>query len=222
MRFDFERVFMSETTAGLLKAAANFTFDNIKDDLFVKVVNKDSELVDRCPHRQVADLYLIPYLLISDDDSGTAYAAVSHKLKNYLEVSDSKLMDQAMLSGMKLFPEMIETMQNMFLMLGDDRPEDPTSKMIVVTNGSQLNGASALFYPGVMEKISLMIGGSYYAIPSSIHEFIIVEPDKGKPGFAEWLSGVIKDVNKSVVSDDDVLSDHPYFYNHRKKVFESC
>ena len=39
-----------------------------------------------------------------------------------------------------------------------------------VTTTKQVNGAIAMFYPGVMERIAEMAGGSYYVVFTSIHE----------------------------------------------------
>ena len=47
--------------------------------------------------------------------------------------------------------------------------------MYVLTNSEGAYGASALFYPGVKEKVSEVIGGDYYVLPSSIHEVLILK-----------------------------------------------
>lgn len=227
MKIEFEKYTAKGITWGYVSPTKTFSYDTIKDNLFIRVVNNRSVrhnnlYVERCPHRQIADLYLIPFVLIGKDNDGVLSYPIMHSIKECLDVSDDELINQAILSGMKLFPEKIDTMENI-LMDADCTPnEDSDVKMIVVSNESGVNGASAMFYPGVMEKVSMMLGGNFYAIPSSIHEFIVIPSNNGKENFSSWLNGIIKNINRTMVNPDEVLSNHAYYYNSKKKVFESC
>ena len=93
------------------------------------------------------------------------------------------------------------------------------SMYILTTNRFQL-GAVALFYPGVAEKIAEMAGGNFYAIPSSVHEFIILpESDKYSE---EELQAMLESGNRDVVSEDDILSDTIYVYDRHLGLLLSC
>lgn len=93
------------------------------------------------------------------------------------------------------------------------------SMYILTTNRFQL-GAVALFYPGVAEKIAEMAGGNFYAIPSSVHEFIILpESDKYSE---EELQAMLESGNREVVSEDDILSDTIYVYDRHLGLLLSC
>ncbi|MBQ6223438.1 MAG: hypothetical protein IJJ44_12570, partial [Solobacterium sp.] len=88
--------------------------------------------------------------------------------------------------------------------------DDDNSEMVVVTNSNMAYGASALFYDGVMNRVADRIGGSYYVLPSSVHEVICV------PAYRmEWtdLQSMVRNINDTVVSDEDVLSDNVYYYD---------
>jgi hypothetical protein len=55
-------------------------------------------------------------------------------------------------------------------------------------------------------------GGSFYALPSSVHEFIVF-PDSDAPDL-DCLRSMVYDANRcGVVDDKDILSDHVYHYD---------
>jgi hypothetical protein len=83
---------------------------------------------------------------------------------------------------------------------GEDRSDGP----MVVTNNSGMFGAGTLFIAGVAEKI-YSERGEYYAIPSSLHEWIIIP--KTFEHDAENLLSMVKKANDSVVPESDQLSD---------------
>lgn len=86
-------------------------------------------------------------------------------------------------------------------------PQDCT--MVVVTNKTHYLGAASLFLPGVAEKLAEMTGGAFYALPSSIHEFLVVP--KGPE--AETLQLMVQEVNKQQVEPaGEKLSDTVLLY----------
>ena len=59
------------------------------------------------------------------------------------------------------------------------------------------------------------MGGSFYLIPSSVHEFILIKDD-GTPK-AKDLNKMIKNVNETVLEPRDYLSDQCYHYDAKEK-----
>ena len=103
-----------------------------------------------------------------------------------------------MLFGM-MTPEASDTLR--------DEPY-PGSTMLVLTNNVQLNGAAALFYPGVMDQAAERLGGDFIVLPSSTHEVIMIPAD-GMTDFRS-LEQMVKDINRSQVAPEERLSDHVY------------
>ena len=67
----------------------------------------------------------------------------------------------------------------------------------------------------VLEKISKIMDGGYYVIPSSIHEAIIVN------GFgmnASELNEMIENVNEFEIENEDILSNNSQYYDPEEKV----
>lgn len=81
-------------------------------------------------------------------------------------------------------------------------------------------GAAVLFYPGVMDEVARKLGGSFYAIPSSVHEFLAVRAEdfQEENDDTDPLKGIIGDVN-NFLQPDEVLGAGAYYYDAGKRVF---
>ena len=90
--------------------------------------------------------------------------------------------------------------------------------MYVLTNSTGSLGASALFYPDVKEKAAELLGSDFYILPSSCHEVILV-PDSTDIK-AQDLCDMVKQANRSVVEDKDILSDNVLHYSRDERRLE--
>lgn len=84
--------------------------------------------------------------------------------------------------------------------------------MLVLSNRGSREGAALLFNEDVLERISEVMNGDYYIIPSSIHEVIVL---KEMP--APELNQMIAEVNNTQVEPEDVLSYNAQYYDSRNK-----
>ena len=92
--------------------------------------------------------------------------------------------------------------------------------MYVLSNKERLNGAATLFYPGIMQLVASEFGGSYYILPSSIHEVILI-PDDGNMDI-EFLLSMVTSINKDGLLPEDKLTDSVYYYDAEKNKFLRC
>ena len=67
-------------------------------------------------------------------------------------------------------------------------------------------------FTGFLERISG--GKNLYLIPSSIHEWLYIE-DKGM-FTREELTNLLRSVNSEIVSEEEILSDHLYYYEGKE------
>ena len=73
--------------------------------------------------------------------------------------------------------------------------EDP---LLVLTTEDGRLGAAALFYTGIQKRISEIVGGDYYVLPSSVHEVLIM-PDDGHTNARE-LAEMVQMINEHEVN----------------------
>lgn len=98
--------------------------------------------------------------------------------------------------------------------LGMLLPEDISNvNMCIMTNSNMYYGASAILNRELISKFASEQGvRRIIAIPSSIHEFILVPYDKNTMdgSFLEELNDLVGITNKSIVPPEEVLSDQIY------------
>lgn len=116
-----------------------------------------------------------------------------------------------MTNSMVLFPADITEGENWGFYIDGTR---------IVTNKSKMNGAAVFFYPGVMEQLAMELGGSYYIIPSSVHEVIAVKNED--TGFVESLNQTMQEVNDVMVEPYERLLDSAYYYDCVTKEFHKA
>ena len=89
--------------------------------------------------------------------------------------------------------------------------EDDICPMYVATNSKKLNGACVMLYDGLLRDFARKVGKSFYIIPSSIHEVILI-PDTLDMDI-RYMKAMVKEVNGTEVAPDEVLSDNVYRYD---------
>ena len=88
--------------------------------------------------------------------------------------------------------------------------------MKILTNQKRLFGAAVVLYKGYLKRLAERLGQSFYLLPSSIHEWILLLKDEGSMD-EEQLKNMIHEVNTSQLEPQDVLSDSLYYYDATKK-----
>ncbi len=194
------------------KADFNINVDEISENAIIKLVNYErnkEKLVD-CPHIKYLDLAITYRYIVKLDDNGVATALISNKDLERVNITEQQLYDIAMANTRSLFPETIRCMDELIRDIEQICPEEDRNKLFVLTNKSGINGATCMLYDNVVRDFARSKGKNLYILPSSIHEVIIMccdEVDKDR------LKGLLKEVNKFIVSQVDYLSDNVYFYD---------
>lgn len=179
----------------------------VKDRLYIALSSekKNWKLLSRIPYIIVEDLMLTVHILLDRDEDHNQTVMVRNEMLDNWRVDKKTLFEDAMKSSPTVNPI------NIFSFF------DP---MVCVTCTNSLVGSAAgIFYPGVFEQVAEKMNGSYYILPSSVFEVIVI-PDDGsfEP---DTLSAMVTEVNGEVVADNEVLSDHAYYYDAKEKNFRS-
>ena len=93
--------------------------------------------------------------------------------------------------------------------------------MYILTNKYKTNGATVLLYEGMIEALAEYFHMDLIILPSSIHELILMPVENFDPEELQYYTQVVQEVNENQVADDEVLSDHAYFYNRKTHQFIS-
>lgn len=203
-------------------------YEEVKKNLFITPESLARQNVKPHPPRQYyADIPCNARIQIIAEnilEQGIASAVVNENLlQNWGKTFDEVFQD-AVKNTENIRKTIISPMVNVLEEMGlTDIPiEAELQSIFIVTNETKIDGASNLFLPGVMDKVADMIGGSYYVIPSSIHEVIVHPVLPGINGTEEDIASLeemIREVNRESLADKDILSNKAYFYNAVTKEF---
>lgn len=202
------------------------TKDGIKDRVYVKVVDTRSN------QERLKDLVSLPVdggfsltvYIDMDTPKKDAMIQITKDLASRMDFDERELMQTAMRNTVNAHPaELVEMKKIMMDMSGlrklepgDNLLRDNCSpvedmSMLILSNADKFFGATALFYADVKAQIADVTGGSYYVLPSSVHEVIIL-PDNGTFDERE-LARMVQSVNANEVSPEEQLGNKVLYYN---------
>ena len=196
-------------------------YNSIKDLLEVNVISEkyNRDLLENTKHRVLGDIAIVYFINADNRDLGEVMKAIP--VLNAISIK--QIENDALLNSMTRNPAVIKSMDSEIeSIIGTQIPKDEaTSMMYIASVPSKKFGACVLAYPGFFEQAAATVGGSYYVIPSSVHELILVKDsgDLCDDGINE-LKNEIELINRTVHAREDILSDNLYHYDAESQKFE--
>ena len=210
------------------------SFDDISDKIVFRLISreKNTEYLSDIPYIDFMDLAIVFAVVVCSDTDKVSSFRITEGLMETWGINTETLMRFARENTPVVFPEKIGLLCDMFGEFIEDgrscgaiddklfpkQPDVTDIPMWVLSNEQGMYGATSLLYETVVEKICEKLGESFYVIPSSIHEVLIV-PESFSPDPSE-LECMIEEVNRYHVAEDEILSDHAYFYDLSRGVFD--
>lgn len=217
---DIARIRQMHDSPSDLDVTAITDFSRVKDKIAAKLINTEHNkeyLADK-PHRDIADLSAVYYINLGTDSCGSMTTVITDALLSQYDITVDELHEIAIQNmGTKArFCSMSEVLSELMSADIQDGLCQADNMMYVLTNDTKLNGAAMLLCPITMDKVAEQVGSSYYILPSSIHESLVVPFNDGLD--VEQLRQMVHEVNSTQVAPDEILSDNVYLYdydNHR-------
>lgn len=203
---------------------------------------KNKELLKEVPHKLFYDLALVVYYPVKEIPfEGKASVLIYHTHREQWGIDEEELLKVAIGNTPRLFPGRIESMDHVMkqiftaelgksfnneelsklgisdeewtdiLMLSGRKSRKRTIPMYVLSNRQKLYGAVCMLYPDVLKNFAAKIDQDCYILPSSIHEVILVPANAASGG--EELREIVTDINRTQVTEEEVLADSVYYYN---------
>ncbi len=199
-------------------------YENVKKKVAFKLVNteKNQQMLKEVPHIPLLDLSIVFYILVDVDEKGSATIQIRNEHIENWNVNVEQLYKDAKLNVKCLIPARLMCMQHVIEKLCDISkweekdllkakfPPENKEFMYILTNSIHQFGAAVLAYPNILEMASRIISEDFYLLPSSIHEVILI-PKSKSPDLKD-LNEMINEVNETQVQEEEVLSDHAYYY----------
>ena len=188
----------------------------IKDRICLKLVNtaKNKDMLKKTPSVPLLDLSAVFYIILSQDEGNTASVTVTDRMAKAWGVGVKDLYAAAKANSKRMLPAEAAPMSEILagLLCGtEDAVTDRDEVLYVASNSMRINGAAVMLYEGFLEGFAERIGSDYFIIPSSVHELLFLPAASGMD--ADYIRNMVHEVNSTVVSPEDVLSDSLYRFN---------
>ena len=187
-------------------------YEEVKKRLFVRLWNKERLQETGTIYEPFQDLYFSCHIDVSDLAGATAFCMVKERYAECLGVDRKQLVADAVDNGTRIRSALTMPIEAYMARMGAPVDAEPENHLMIATTEDFLYGASVVMYPGFLERISG--GKNLYLIPSSIHEWLYIE-DKGM-FTREELTNLLRSVNSEIVSEEEILSDHLYYYEGKE------
>ena len=203
-----------------------YDFDKLKDKIIVKVINteKNEKLLEEVPHLVLngLDLTVILYVsLESHSDTMMGFQVRNNHLKLW-DVSFDDILPLAAKNTNRIYNFVVKSMTEVLLsdlfdedIFDNDDATDCCDQMYILTSAQgKTLGSSQLFLKDKIKEFADRCECDLYILPSSIHELILLRTDFAC-GSVDELKVTVNEVNETVLSAEDFLSNNVYYYNRQ-------
>lgn len=189
-----------------IKQTQIFDWNSVKDALFFSVSTDNEEYRKEAPHRTVGEFTLNYNVLIEDGKGHSKASKIGMQALKVLNITEEDLYNATIESAPKLFP----VSDNVFGGVARISTEQYTDKRLD-------DGATAIFYPDVLDHYAEMMGGKIYVLPTTKNDVIVIQDD-GKYRTYEEVVKAVKDWD--IYRDHgEKLTDNIYHYDAETKKF---
>ena len=174
------------------------------------------------------DMAMVLYVIVGDDGKGTRLIApVARKMTLSWGMNDDDILAAALMNTARLTPPRILVLGlGMKGLCVEDEwdfmdPLSPLHKItsnplgVLVTATPRTDGSVAVFYPGVLERLSEMAEGDFYVVFSGRDEAHIHLPNTVT---LKKVRNVLLDTNRAF--PEDMLTNNVYYYNSKQKALK--
>lgn len=202
------------------------SFRQVKDRVCYRLIGRkgNEELLEQVPYIEFLDLAVCFYYAYQGEKLGEGSILIYNSHVEMWETSTAELLGLANANTPRLLPWVCSSMEEVIAGMperneGSEKTEQQNifleSPMRILSNVKKMHGAVCMIYPEVLEQLSAAAQRSFYILPSSIHEVILL-PDTCQ-GLDEELKRMIIEVNRTQVAPEEVLSDSLYYYDFSEK-----
>ncbi len=194
------------------------TWETAKDQIypFLLPEGKNEEMFETFAGRKMLDLDI--FYMFRSEIEGMGFQRVRLK-KAMLEqwgATESEVFQQAVKNlrkdgyNVRNMGEMLRSLVPGCAEVMEEAEEAGAVDMFLFTNNKMNYGAAGILLGNEYFR-QAMGGRNFYVLPSSQHELIFVPGERSEKG--ERLSGIVREVNEQMLAEDEVLSEHAYYYD---------
>lgn len=204
-------------------------YSRIKPHLIIRPLNYNIHDISLSGYvyEKVGDIALVLYAVVFDDETNGALNTVKVPAQmfeywgeTWEDVLNEVMMNTYFFAMPRLYTNILETdttpeEESAFMSEKCTLKEISPSTIPLLTTTRRTNGAIAIFYKGVAEKIAEMFGDSFYVAFTSMHECMLHKYGTMNP---ETIRRHVRATNQTF-GPEDTLSYEVFFFNKETKEF---
>ena len=203
-------------------------YEKVKNELIMRPLNYDlvRDQIHDVPHIRMGDVALVLYAVMAHEGSDYFTAKMRRFQMENWERSEEEVLEEALINTSFLYPPRLYTMKDMLnwenkqyddgKFMGGEMKIKKGVRGYVLTSTLEINGAAAVFYPGVAHKIAESFGEDFYIAFTSIHEAHIHAVSTIEPDIVE---SSLRDTNYYCNREEELLTDKVFCYRLKEKCF---
>ena len=200
-------------------------YEQMKHTLIMQAVpvEPNRALLETIPHRTLDDIAIVYRFQLEHRESADATVLVTNQMLQSYGITAEQLMADAAVSAPQRNPLSLRSLGEVLAEMsgGMFEPEEMGAPpLLVATVPGAVNGAGVMGYPDFFKDAAEMIGGSFFVLPSSVHEILLL-PDDGTMSARE-LSAMVSAVNSQEVMPEEQLGSEAYHYDAQAQIFEKA
>lgn len=224
---DILYIFRQNRPLGNVDISFFTNYDNVKTHIVFKLINyqKNKELLTDVPHLRFLDLAIVFCCLLKSDYTGNATILIHNNHLDYWKITADDLYALARENTPRLLKSelrsMTDVLNELFSVSDRNSMNQISPAMYVLTNQSKLNGAICILYPNLLKEFADSLNCDLYILPSSVHEVLLISATVQRSW--EELAAMIQEINCSQLSPEEVLSEHPYYFDRKtEQILAAC
>lgn len=201
-------------------------YEKVRHMLVVRPLNYTNHKTDLegMVYKKVDEIALTVYFSLGESKGTYSSCKLREKTLNTWGLSKEEVFKEALKNTAKLYPPRICQWYDVeYLSAESDlgnfmNPFKPFHLSFgpggnLMTTANKLNGACAIFLPGVAKRLGDLMGDDYLVVFTSIHEAMVHSLETAS---VDMMRSVLKDMNRKVVEKEEYLTSDIYYY-HRKE-----
>lgn len=205
-------------------------YEKVKNELILRPLNYELVKgdIEDVPHIRIGDIALVLYAVMAHEGSDYFTAKMHRSQMEGWNRTEEEVLEEALVNTSFLYPPRLYSVEDLFLwdkkehadgqFMAEDSPMQIKKGMrgYILTNTLEINGAIAMFYPGVARKIAEGFGEDFYIAFTSIHEAQVHGSSMITP---DIVKSSLQDTNKHCNRREEVLTNRVYCYRLEQKSF---
>lgn len=199
-------------------------YHEIQQDLFVRLFNVDKyrEDLKDAVYRQIGDIALVLYVCLGESEGVISSTKIRRAFVEAWGMDEQEVFDQAILNTYLKTPPRLYKIERLLadpgycgetFMEGEQNIVlDRESCGNCLSTEKRINGAVAIFMPGVARKISQLLDSDLYLVFTSIHE-VMIHSDTTVG--AEDLRNILQETVRFMTAEEDFLTYKIYHYERK-------